>query len=224
MLENEDWSACTGITFKIKGGQHYRAADLAIESDWSAAAAFLAAGAMFGSVEIEGLDMKSIQADIAIIDVLVEAGAIVSQLEGGTICIRRAPLEAFSFDLNHAPDLFPVVAVLAAFCAGESRIAGLGRLAGKESDRAAAILEMLQQMGVEAFAEGDVLVVQGESLTGRLLGHRLLRGGSYTSRHDHRMAMALALASLGADSPIDIDDTACVAKSFPEFFEVFQNK
>ncbi len=224
MLENEDWSACTGITFKIKGGQHYRAADLAIESDWSAAAAFLAAGAMFGSVEIEGLDMKSIQADIAIIDVLVEAGAIVSQLDNGTICIRRAPLEAFSFDLNHAPDLFPVVAVLAAFCAGESRIAGLGRLAGKESDRAAAILEMLQQMGVEAFAEGDVLVVQGESLTGRLLGHRLLRGGSYSSRHDHRMAMALALASLGADSPIDIDDTACVAKSFPEFFEVFQNK
>ena len=224
MLEEEDWSACTGINFKVRGGQHYRAADLGIEADWSAAAAFLAAGAIFGSIEIDGLDMKSIQADIAIIDVLVEAGAIVSQMEDGTVCVRKAPLDAFSFDLNHAPDLFPVVAVLAAFCAGESRLAGLGRLAGKESDRAAAIIEMLRQAGVETYADGDILVVQGESLSSRLLSGRLLKGGAYTSRHDHRMAMALALASLGADGPIDIDDTACVAKSFPEFFEVFQNK
>ena len=221
MLEAEDWGGCTGISFKVRGGQSYRAADLDIESDWSAAAGFLVAGAIFGSVEIEGLDMKSVQADIAIIDVLVEAGAQVSQLDDGTVCVKRAPLEAFSFDLNHAPDLFPVVALLAAFCAGESRIAGLGRLAVKESDRAAAILEMLQQMGVEAFAEGDVLVVQGESRVGRILGGRLLKGGAYTSRHDHRMAMALAVASLGADGPIEIDDTACVAKSFPEFFEIF---
>ena len=221
MLEAEDWGGCTGISFKVRGGQSYRAADLDIESDWSAAAGFLVAGAIFGSVEIEGLDMKSVQADIAIIDVLVEAGAQVSQLDDGTVCVKRAPLEAFSFDLNHAPDLFPVVALLAAFCAGESRLAGLGRLAVKESDRAAAILEMLQQMGVEAFAEGDVLVVQGESRVGRILGGRLLKGGTYTSRHDHRMAMALAVASLGADGPIEIDDTACVAKSFPEFFEIF---
>ena len=224
MLENEDWSACTGISFKIRGGQAYKAADLNIESDWSAAAAFLVAGAIFGSAEIEGLDIKSIQADIAIIDILVEAGAIVSQLEGGTVCVRRAPLDAFTFDLNHSPDLFPVVAVLAAFCAGESRLAGLGRLAGKESDRATAILEMLRQMGVEAEAEGDVLAVQGESLASRLLSGRLLRSGAYTSRHDHRLAMALTVASLGADGPIDIDDTACVAKSFPDFFEVFQYK
>ena len=221
LLENEDWSGCTGITFKVKGGQSYKAADIDIESDWSAAAPVLVAGAIFGSAEIEGMDMKSIQADIAIIDVLVEAGALISQLEGGTVCVRRAPLEGFTFDLNHAPDLFPVTAVLAAFCAGESRIAGLGRLSGKESDRAAAILEMLQQMGVEAWAEGDVLVVQGESLTGRLLSGRLLKGGAYTSRHDHRMAMALRVASLGAAEPVVIDDEACVAKSFPDFFEAF---
>ena len=221
MLENEDWGGCTGISFKVKGPQNYKAADLTIESDWSAAATFLAAGAIFGSAEIEGMDMSSIQADIAIIDVLLEAGALVSQLEGGAVCVRRAPLEAFSFDLNHAPDLFPAVAVLAAFCAGESQIAGLGRLAGKESDRADAILKMLHQMGVEADADGDTLTVQGESLTGRLLNGRLLKGGSYTSNHDHRMAMALSVASLGADSPIVIDDTACVGKSFPEFYEVF---
>ena len=221
LLENEDWSGCTGISFKVHGGQGYKAADLAIESDWSAAANFLVAGAIFGSTEVEGLDMKSIQADLAVVDVLLEAGALVSQLEDGTVCVRRSPLQGFSFDLNHAPDLFPISAVLAAFSAGESRIAGLNRLAGKESDRAVAIIEMLHQMGVEAEAEGDILVIQGESLTGRLLNGRLLKGGAYTSRHDHRMAMALRVASLGADSPIVIDDEACVAKSFPEFFEVF---
>ena len=222
LLENEDWSGCTGISFKVRGGQRYRAASFGIESDWSAAANFLVAGAIFGSVELEGMDMKSIQADLAIVDVLVEAGALVSQLDDGTVCVRRAPLEGFSFDLNNAPDLFPIVAVLAAFCAGESRIAGLGRLAGKESDRAAAVLDMLRQMGVEAETAGDELVVQGETLAGRHLSGRLLHGGSYTSHHDHRMAMALSVASLGTDEPVDIDDTACVSKSFPGFFETFR--
>lgn len=221
LLEAEDWSGCTGITFKVRGGQGYKAADIDLESDWSAAAPFLVAGAIFGSAEIEGLDMKSIQADIAIVDVLVEAGAMVSQLEDGTVCVRRAPLEGFSFDLNHAPDIFPIVAVLAVFCAGESRLGGLGRLAGKESDRATAVLEMLQQMGVETWVEGDILVVQGETLASRILGGRLLNGGSYTSRHDHRMAMALKVAALGSAGPVLIDDEACVAKSFPDFPETF---
>ena len=220
LLEAEDWSGCSGITFKVRGGQKYRAASFGIESDWSAAANFLVAGAIFGSTELVGMDMSSIQADIAIIDVLVEAGALVSQMDDGTLCVRRAPLEGFSIDLNHAPDLFPIVAVLAAFCAGESRIAGLGRLAGKESDRARAVLEMLQQMGVEAAAEGDELVVQGETWVSRLLSGRLLNGGAYTSHHDHRMAMALSVAAIGAGGPVQIDDTACVSKSFPDFFRV----
>ena len=217
MLEADDWSGCTGISFKVRGRQHYRAADFAIEGDWSAAANLLVAGAVFGSAELVGMDTKSLQADLTIIDILVEAGAVVSQLEEGTVCVRKAPLEAFRQDLNNAPDLFPIVAVLAAFCAGESRIAGVGRLAAKESNRAEAILQMLTQMGVEAHIEGDELVVYGESLAARLLGGHLLKGGEYTSRHDHRMVMALKVASLGTESPIVIDDEACVGKSFPGF-------
>ena len=217
MLEADDWSACTGISFKVRGRQHYCAADFAIEGDWSAAANLLVAGAVFGSAELVGMDTKSLQADLTIIDILVEAGAVVSQLEEGTVCVRKAPLEAFRQDLNNAPDLFPIVAVLAAFCAGESRIAGVGRLASKESNRAEAILQMLTQMGVEARIEADELVIAGESLAARLLSGRLLKGGAYTSRHDHRMVMALKVASLGTESPIVIDDEACVGKSFPGF-------
>ena len=217
LLEAKDWSACSGITFRIRGGQHYRAADFAIEGDWSAAAVYLVAGAIFGSASLKGLDTRSLQADLTIIDILVEAGAMVSELEDGTVCVHKAPLEAFLQDLSNAPDLFPAVSLLAAFCAGESRIAGVGRLVGKESNRAEAILQMLTRMGVEARIEGDELIIFGESLSARVLGGRLLEGGEYSSRHDHRLVMALKLASLGAKSPIVIDDEACVGKSFPGF-------
>ncbi|MGN1046328.1 MAG: hypothetical protein ACI4QG_04455, partial [Candidatus Cryptobacteroides sp.] len=84
-----------------------------------------------------------------------------------------------------------------------------------------AILEMLTQMGVSAEISGNALVVEGRGLAERCLSGTLLKGGSYTSHHDHRMVMALKVASLGADSPIVIDDEACVAKSFPGFFDTF---
>lgn len=217
-LETQDWGLCTGMTFRIKGGQKYRAADIDLEADWSSAAPFMVAGAIFGSVQIEGLDTSSLQADISIIDILVEAGACVSQTEGSnTICIQKAPLEAFEMDLSNAPDLFPIVSVLAAFCPGQSRLSGVARLSGKESDRGAAILEMLQQMGVEAFIEKDDLMIAGHSLTYRIMNSQLLHGGMYSSHHDHRMVMALRVAELGADCPVEIDDSICVAKSFPDF-------
>ena len=223
--ESKDWSDCTSITFHIKGGQAYKAADMDIEGDWSSAANFLVAGAVFGRVELTGLDTKSLQADLSIMDILMEAGASLSQLGDedpkGLIHVQRAPLSAFEVDAANCPDLFPIVAVLAAFCEGTSRISGVGRLANKESDRGKAILEMLTKMGVNAKIAGDKLIVEGHSLARRALTHTLLRGGSYTSHHDHRMVMALRVAGIGADSPIEIDDTQCVAKSFPTFGELF---
>ena len=233
-LESDgDWSLCTEMVFKVKGAQKYKAADIDLEGDWSAAANFLVAGALFGRVELQGLDTTSLQADLSIMDILMDAGASLSQLDGekGNITAQRAPLKAFNIDASNCPDLFPIVAVLAAFCQGKSRINGVSRLANKESDRAKSILEMLTAMGVSAEIDGDDLVVEGHSLSQRLINHKngaegnpgLLKGGSYTSRHDHRMVMALKVASLGADSPILIDDEECVAKSFPEFMDTFKN-
>ena len=220
-----DWSLCTEMVFKIKGGQKYKAADIDLEADWSAAANFLVAGAIFGKLEIQGLDTTSLQADLSIMDVLMDAGASLSQMDGnnGDITVQRAPLTAFQVDASNCPDLFPVLSVLAAFCQGTSRLAGVSRLANKESDRAKAILEMLTRMGVKASIEADELVVEGQTLVQRLLDGNLLKGGSYTSHHDHRMVMALKVASLGADSPIAIDDEACVAKSFPQFLDMWQS-
>lgn len=253
-LETQDWSLCTGITFKIKGGQKYSPAAFDIEGDWSAAANFLVAGALFGDVRLTGLDTTSLQADISIMDILMEAGASLSQIEDepqdeesanvkdsndneaadaqeavapqghrGLITAQKAPLRAFDTDLNNCPDLFPIVAILAAFCHGRSNIQGFKRLASKESDRGAAILNMLTQMGVEASAAGDTLSITGESVESRLLNGHLLKGGEYTSSHDHRMAMALTVASWCADSPIQIDDTTCIAKSFPAFLDAYRH-
>ena len=240
-----DWSLCTEIVFKVKGGQRFKAADVDLEGDWSAAANFLVAGAIFGKVQIDGLDTTSLQADLSIMDILMDAGASLSQLDGdkGAITVQRAPLKAFAVDASNCPDLFPIISVLAAFCQGTSRIAGVGRLANKESDRAKAIVEMLTQMGVKAYIDGDELMVEGHGLAQRLLAHKasscdpaaatavscnqvslpgLLKGGKYTSHHDHRMVMALKVASLGADSPIVIDDETCVEKSFPDFLDMFR--
>ena len=225
-LQTQDWTLCTGVTFKMRGHQVYHAADFRIEGDWSGAANFLVAGAIFGDVEVEGLDTQSLQADISIMDILMDAGASMSQLEGdtpttGPIHVARAPLCAFETDLNNCPDLFPIVAVLAAFCPGTSRIRGVERLRHKETDRAAAIEAMLTQMGVPVQVDEDEMTIEGMALTQRLLTGKLLKGGSYTSHGDHRMVMALKVASLGADGPVDIDDTACVAKSFPGFNDLF---
>ena len=91
-------------------------------------------------------------------------------------------------------------------------------------------MDMLIQMGVKAEVSGDELVIEGHSLAERLTGGpsaesgvgapALLKGGVYTSHHDHRMVMALKVASLGADSPITIDDEQCVSKSFPDFMDM----
>ena len=243
-LESDgDWSLCTEMVFKVKGGQKYKAADIDLEGDWSAAANFLVAGAVFGKAVIQGLDTTSLQADLSIMDILMDAGASLSQLDGdrGDITVQRAPLKSFDVDASNCPDLFPIISVLAAFCQGTSRLAGVGRLANKESDRAKAIIEMLTQMGVKAWIEGDEMYIEGYTLAQRLLSASatsnapasvtssgverslpsLLKGGHYTSHHDHRMVMALKVAALGAESPITIDDEECVAKSFPQFHTTF---
>ena len=248
--------------FGIKIGSEMEGGEDFLETqDWSAAANFLVAGALFGDVKLTGLDTTSLQADISIMDILMEAGASLSQIDDGPqdgitndgssrneatdaasnktsdnedapeanapqghrglITAQKAPLRAFDTDLNNCPDLFPIVSILAAFCHGRCNIQGFKRLASKESDRGTAILNMLTQMGVSASASGDTLTIDGESVESRLLNGHLLKGGEYTSSHDHRMAMALTVASWCADTPIIIDDTTCVAKSFPAFLDTY---
>ena len=219
-LAANDWSSCVGVNFTIPGGQRFCPADFRLEADWSAAAPFLVAGAVFGSAEVCGLDPESLQADISILDLLVEAGACVS-FDEQSVVARKGPLEAFNFSFDNCPDLFPCAAVLAAFCAGESELAGVSRLRTKESDRLMSICAMLDGFGVEYSFRGDSLLVRGETYASRLLHGRLLRGGTFDSFSDHRIAMALKAASIGASGKVEILGSQCVDKSFPGFFDLW---
>lgn len=189
---------------------------LGVERDWSAAAMFLVAGAVAGEVTLRGLDLLSRQSDAVIYELLRQNHAdIVHDPEKDTITVRRSILCPFFFDINDAPDLFAPLFVLAAFSCGESVIAGIDRLKNKESDRAASFTEEFRKLGVQTHVQGNEMTVCGEE-------NRRLLGAACSSHGDHRLAMALLIASLFADGPVRIDDTACIAKSFPSFIENFE--
>jgi 3-phosphoshikimate 1-carboxyvinyltransferase len=200
--------------FRIEGGQAYRPADFTVEGDWSGAAFLLVAGAIAARerpVKVEGLDARSHQPDRAILDALAAAGA---ELETGgaalgPVSVRRRALSAFSFDATDCPDLFPPLACLALACEGESRIKGVGRLRGKESDRSAALSQELGRLGARIAIDGDEMLVRGGEL----------HPGTLDSRGDHRIAMAAAVCAFLAGGAVAIEGAECVAKSWPSFYE-----
>ena len=118
-----------------------------------------------------------------------------------------------SVDIDACPDIFPVLTVLAAKRAGTTRFTGIRRLRLKESDRVAAMADVLTRFGVATDVSDAVFVVHGQSAP--------LRGGAFGSFADHRIAMSIAVGATVADAPVAIDDTACAAKSYPGFFAQF---
>lgn len=189
---------------------------LEVERDWSAAAMLLVAGSVAGEVTVRGLDLLSRQSDAVIFELLRQNHIdIVRDPEKNTISVRRSILCPFFFDINDAPDLFAPLFVLAAFSHGESVISGIGRLKNKESNRAESFAEEFGKLGVRTTVSGGEMTIYGEE-------NRRLRKASCSSHGDHRLAMALMVASLFADGPVEIDDTDCIAKSFPGFLENFE--
>ncbi len=179
-----------------------------IEGDWSGAANMLVAGAIAGKVTVSNLSSQSLQADRAILEVLLAAGAILS-IEQNEITSATAPLQAFDVDATHCPDLFPILAILGALSNGESNISGVHRLFHKESNRAESISEMLQSFEVPFSIDGNTLCIQGV---------KKLQATIIDSYNDHRIAMAAAVGALRANGFVHIMGAECVGKSYPSFF------
>ena len=195
--------------FFIEGNQHYTATDYMIEGDWSGAAPMFVAGAVAGEVTVENISRLSLQADTAIIDALISAGAEVESTDNA-ITVRHRRLKAFEFDATHCPDLFPALVALAANCEGTSTIYGTERLLHKESNRAATLAEEYAKAGIEVdIDEQNIMRVRGGKI----------HGCTADSHGDHRIAMSMAVAALTADAPITIEGAECVAKSYPSFFD-----
>ena len=179
-----------------------------VEGDWSGAAFLLVAGAIAGPIMVRGLDLTSTQADKAIIDALLAANAGIA-MEAKGIKLVQADMNAFDFDATDCPDLFPPLVALAAYCKGKTSIKGVSRLTHKESNRAQTLQEEFGKMGVTIELNEDVMVIHGG--TG-------VKGAHVHSRHDHRIAMACAVAALKADSEMLIDGAEAVNKSYPDFY------
>jgi 3-phosphoshikimate 1-carboxyvinyltransferase len=197
--------------YKIRGRQHYTPQTYVVEGDWSSAAFLLVAAAMKGEVTIHNLFGNSKQPDSAILKALTLVGADIMVNEQDVHVARvAAPLKPFQFDATASPDLFPPLVALATYCRGVSVIYGAARLTIKESDRAAALQEEFAKLGVKIELTDDAM---------RIHGSQAVKGGAtVSSHHDHRIAMALAVAALAAETPVAITDAECVSKSYPDFF------
>jgi 3-phosphoshikimate 1-carboxyvinyltransferase len=194
--------------FNIPGNQKYIPHNYTVEGDWSGGAFLLVAGALNGQLTVQGLRTDSLQSDMAIIQALEKAGAHI-KISENHVDISRSDLKAFDFDATESPDLFPPLVALASYCKGVSTIKGVSRLIYKESDRGDALKEEFGKMKISIDIKDDLMSVTG----GQPQGARV------ESHEDHRIAMAVAIASLRATGRVYIHDSQCVAKSYPGFFD-----
>ena len=182
-----------------------------VEGDWSGGSFLLVAAAIAGQAVLRGLDPGSTQADKAILQALQDAGVpiLMGQNEIRIGDNRQKKLKAFRFDATDCPDLFPPLVALASVCHGSSFIKGVSRLAHKESDRAHTLQEEFGKLGVDILINEDVMGIKGTEKINAATVH---------SRHDHRIAMAMAVVALRAAGPVQIENADAINKSYPDFF------
>ncbi len=200
-------------TYLLAAGAAYRSPlTYTVEGDYSGAAFYLVAGALGGDTEISILGKDSLQADRAVLDALALAGAEITENEG-RIRVRAQKLRPFSFDVSACPDIFPILAILAAAAEGESHLFGAARLRNKESDRIAATASLLRALGCTVTEHPDSLSI---------FGNGRLSGGTVLGVNDHRIVMSAAVAAILADAPVVITDAEAINKSYPAFFADYQ--
>jgi 3-phosphoshikimate 1-carboxyvinyltransferase len=208
-VENDNYAS---FSIKPINGLTNKPINYTVEADWSSAAFLLVAGAIAGGITVKGLDVFSAQADKEILKALMDCGVNIS-IEEKQITIN-APLEkngkAFHFNATDCPDLFPPLVALAAYCNGTSVIEGVSRLSHKESNRALTLQQEFKKMGVTIKLQDDLMMIEGG---------RGVKGTTVHSHHDHRIAMACAVAALKAGDEIIIEDAEAVNKSYPGFYE-----
>ena len=185
-------------------GGGYTGCDTVLEGDWSQGAVWACLGAALGDIECRGLDPESRQGDRVILERLSRMGADISGMG-----FRSTGLSPLDLDCTQCPDLAPAAAACAVFCGGATRLTNAGRLEAKESDRARAIVEILNKMGCRAERRGGEIWIYPSKPRG---GVELWCFG------DHRIVMMAAMLACGADRPTVIKDPQAVDKSYPGFW------
>lgn len=182
-----------------------------VEGDWSGAAFLLVAGAIAGDLIVHGLDVFSSQADKKILEALMSAEASISIAEK-EIRVSKKSLKAFHFDATDCPDLFPPLVALAAYCNGTTVIEGVSRLTHKESNRGITLQQEFAKLGIAVELRDNLMIIKGGAIKAAMVH----------SHEDHRIAMACAVAALGADGAVAINGAEAVNKSYPQFWSHLQ--
>jgi 3-phosphoshikimate 1-carboxyvinyltransferase len=213
-----------GLTVAIRGGQRPHAATLEVPGDISSAAFWMVAAASLPGSEIviEGVGLNPTRTGI--IDILRRMGATIDVDAGppteaepmGRIVVRHGGLAAAEITPDEVPGVIDELPVLGALAThgGELRVTGAQELRVKESDRISALADGFRRMGADIDEQPDGFHVRGRTR---------LRGGEVDARNDHRLAMAFAIAALGASGPTTIHDAGAAAVSYPEFFSVLES-
>jgi 3-phosphoshikimate 1-carboxyvinyltransferase len=197
-----------GTRITVAAGSRYRAHELAIEPDATAASYFLAAAALVGGeVTVRGLHRDSLQGDVAFVDVLAAMGAEACWDAQG-VTVRGGELRGVDFDFRGISDTFLTAAVLAPFASSPTTIRGIAHTRRQESDRVAAVARELTRIGAKVRESQGDLVIEPS----------VVHGTTVDTYADHRMAMSFALVGLKVPG-MRIRDPRCVDKTFPDFFE-----
>lgn len=215
-----------GQLVTLHGPVNLKATSVKIPGDPSSAAYLIAAALMVPGSDILIENVMMNDARSGLFEVLNEMGAFLRadnyRRSGGEtiadIHVRHSKLRGVIVMSGRVPsmvDEYPILAVVASIAQGQTVMQGLGELRVKESDRLAGTLALLKKNGVEASVDGDTLTV-----TGIGKGNVIAGGAKINTHHDHRMAMSALIMGLASEKPIQIDDAAMIATSFPEFFDL----
>ncbi|HEY3301478.1 MAG TPA: 3-phosphoshikimate 1-carboxyvinyltransferase [Methylophilaceae bacterium] len=212
-VEREDWER-----FTIPANSSYQnPGRFFVEGDASSASYFLAAGAIgAGAVRVIGVSKDSIQGDVKFTAALTLMDALISW--GDNWIESRVPVSnkllPLNIDCNHIPDAAMTLAILALFAEGTTTLRNIASWRVKETDRIAAMATELRKVGATVIEGHDFITITPPE--------KLTPNAVIDTYDDHRMAMCFSLVCLGG-VPITINDPKCVAKTFPDYFEVFKS-
>ncbi|MEB0011866.1 3-phosphoshikimate 1-carboxyvinyltransferase [Glaciimonas sp. Gout2] len=213
LVEREGWQS-----FFIAAGQQYQSpATIHVEGDASSASYFLAAGAITGGpLRVEGVGNNSIQGDVRFVETLQQMGANITMGDNWIEVSSNGGLKAIDADFNHIPDAAMTIAIAALYADGPSTLRNIASWRVKETDRLSAMATELRKLGAT--------IEEGEDYL-RVTPPTTMQPATIDTYDDHRMAMCFSLASLdGAalrGTTVRINDPKCVAKTFPDYFDVF---
>ncbi|MGN0678907.1 MAG: 3-phosphoshikimate 1-carboxyvinyltransferase [Oscillospiraceae bacterium] len=185
--------------FSVRGNAQFHSCNSRVEGDFSQAAFFYTANCLGSNIKLNDINADSAQGDKLIADIC---------------CKFDAARDAFELDCSDVPDLVPILTVLASYGKGTTRLTNVARLRIKECDRLAAMEDCLNRVGGKVKAFEDYIEIEGVGT---------LHGGEVSAYNDHRIAMSMSIAATISDAPIIIHGAECVAKSYPDFFEVYRS-